>query len=603
MLKLALDHPQWILYVISSAILLLLVLVEASYSLAAGRRLYDFRDSACNLAMYAGSFAINLFWINAVFSLYAGVHRHSLFRLGRQWWLFEGDTRPWEWIALFLLEDLTFYCFHRFSHRLRILWASHVNHHSSERFNLTTAIRQTWTPFLAVVFWLPLAWLGFDPLMILTAQSLSLIYQSWLHTELIPRLGPLEWIFNTPAHHRVHHGSDTQYTDKNFGGVLIIWDRLFGTFQEQRGPIAYGLHEKLGSYNPLVVAFHEWAALLKIRRSAALAMLSLALCLSPTGCEAGVRKYYENRLLDHLGALHGYRGTFSESGVLQTGEKLVSEVAFSNPDSYFEKVLSPERLKGDVIASSGSRLVLYYPKTHYAIEFIHLKPLTQAEQETLIKDQFNSNLDRYRYEVEGKSEVAGQPAISSSFESRSGNSWVGSGDIQVYDELSFPLGMKMLFKSGGKYEYRYESIAFNPEIPQSAFDFMIPKDAIVSRWDLNAKSYTPEQASAELGAKFRLPTQLPRQLRLHKLIRQAGPVPAFTALYEKRPYFLNLTLFKDYGTSLVPAGFGLRLKDKKGGDLILGPRSSTYSFVSAGMQYVASGNLPLEEFLDVVEGF
>ena len=118
--------------------------------------------------------------------------------------------------------------------RCALLWAAHVNHHSSQHYNLSTALRQPLlTPFTGPVFWAPLALLGFPPWMILTAQAWSLLYQFWLHTEAIDRLGPLEWILNTPSHHRVHHGKNVPYLDKNHGGILIIWDRLFGTFARE----------------------------------------------------------------------------------------------------------------------------------------------------------------------------------------------------------------------------------------------------------------------------------------------------------------------------------------------------------------------------------
>lgn len=244
-----------------------LMLLEAGYGRWQGRGLYDWRDTLTNLCMYAGYFCINLFWVPVVFLLYHAVHAHALFQWGAGGWHAGGSGWWWEWLLLFVLEDLCFYTFHRSSHALGWLWAAHVTHHSSRHFNLSVAMRQTWTPFFAVLFWLPLPWLGFDPLMVMTAQMFSLFYQLFLHTQTLPRLGWLEWLFNTPTHHRLHHAVNTPYLDRNFGGVLIVWDRLFGSFaREEAGePVRYGIRPALQSHNPFVVAFHEWQRLLRGR--------------------------------------------------------------------------------------------------------------------------------------------------------------------------------------------------------------------------------------------------------------------------------------------------------------------------------------------------
>ncbi|MEQ1492109.1 MAG: sterol desaturase family protein [Terricaulis sp.] len=132
-------------------------------------------------------------------------------------------------------------------------------------YNLTTALRQTWTGTLGLnfIFWLPLLYIGFPPLMVLMFSSISLVYQFWIHTELIDRMGPFEWIFNTPSHHRVHHATNAQYLDANYAGVLIIWDRMFGTFvpEDAKEKPHYGIVSQLGTFNPFRIAFHEWAGI------------------------------------------------------------------------------------------------------------------------------------------------------------------------------------------------------------------------------------------------------------------------------------------------------------------------------------------------------
>jgi sterol desaturase/sphingolipid hydroxylase (fatty acid hydroxylase superfamily) len=237
------------------------MLVELAAGAAMRRPLYGARDTLANLALYAVYICINLFWAVQVFHIYVWASDHAVVQWPSGGWHFGQDGLWWEWVALVLLEDLCFYWFHRASHRCRLFWASHVTHHSSEKFNLSVAFRQTWMPFLGVVFWLPLLLVGFDPLMVMWVQAVSLFYQELLHTQLIPRLGPLEWIFNTPHNHAVHHGSNAAYLDRNYGGVLIVWDRLFGTYARRGEPIRFGLTHRLRSHNPIAIAFHEWLAM------------------------------------------------------------------------------------------------------------------------------------------------------------------------------------------------------------------------------------------------------------------------------------------------------------------------------------------------------
>jgi sterol desaturase/sphingolipid hydroxylase (fatty acid hydroxylase superfamily) len=167
------------------------------------------------------------------------------------------------WVALMLVWDFAFYWMHRAEHEVRLLWASHVTHHSSEHYNLSTALRQTWTPYPEHLFLLPLAWLGFEPTMVIATFGLNLVYQFWIHTEAIDRLPRwFEAVLNTPSHHRVHHGSNPRYLDRNYGGVLIVWDRLFGTFEPETEPVVYGLTKNIHSFRPLTIAFHEHRAIL-----------------------------------------------------------------------------------------------------------------------------------------------------------------------------------------------------------------------------------------------------------------------------------------------------------------------------------------------------
>ena len=216
---------------------------------------YEVKDTATSLSMGLGSQAAGVITAGLVSASMLWVYQHRLFTIPA--------TAIWAWVALFMLEDLTYYVFHRLSHERRVWWAAHVNHHTSQHYNLSTALRQTWTGGVAGTWalWLPLAFLGFSPAMILIQKGVSLIYQYWVHTEAIRRFPKwFEFVFNTPSHHRVHHARNPVYLDRNYAGILIIWDRMFGTFQPEldEEPCRYGVVHQLATFNVLRVAFHEW---------------------------------------------------------------------------------------------------------------------------------------------------------------------------------------------------------------------------------------------------------------------------------------------------------------------------------------------------------
>lgn len=215
---------------------------------------YEPRDTRTSLTMGLGNVAINFGWKFAVLALYVAVYELTPLRLDAGDW--------WVWVLLFFADDFSYYWFHRVSHESRGFWASHVVHHSSQHYNLSTALRQTWVPMTYLPFWLWLPVVGFEPWMVLLAQAWSLIYQFWIHTEKIRKLPrPLEHVLNTPSHHRVHHGVNDQYLDRNYGGILIIWDRLFGTYEPEGERVRYGLTTQLRTFRPVRVAFHEYIAM------------------------------------------------------------------------------------------------------------------------------------------------------------------------------------------------------------------------------------------------------------------------------------------------------------------------------------------------------
>lgn len=241
---------------------------------------YEPRDTFASLAMGIGNVIISAFTTLAAIALWSWGYQHRLMSLG-------APGAWWSWLCLFVLEDLCYYWFHRSHHEVRLLWAAHVNHHTSQYFNLSTALRQPWfTPMTGPIFWLPLALVGFSPSQILTAQAISLIYQFWIHTETVKRLPPpIEWLLNTPSHHRVHHGKNVRYLDRNHGGVLIVWDRLFRTFapETERDPVRYGITHDLTTFNPLRIAVHELVALSRDVRRAGSLRAALGYLFAPPG--------------------------------------------------------------------------------------------------------------------------------------------------------------------------------------------------------------------------------------------------------------------------------------------------------------------------------
>ncbi|HIK67306.1 MAG TPA: sterol desaturase family protein [Flavobacteriales bacterium] len=231
------------------------LMIEVALSLYGNREYYTKKDTFASLIMGIGSIGSSLITKGLKFGVFTFLYEYRLIEIPMVWWGF---------IALLLADDFSYYWFHRTSHKMRYFWASHVVHHSSQHYNLSTALRQTWTGEISGSFifyaWMPLV--GFDPLWILTAQSTSLIYQYWIHTEVIRKMPRwFELIFNTPSHHRVHHGSDLQYLDMNYAGILIVWDKMFGTFIDETKAPTYGLITNISTYNPARIAFSEWGNL------------------------------------------------------------------------------------------------------------------------------------------------------------------------------------------------------------------------------------------------------------------------------------------------------------------------------------------------------
>ena len=234
-----------------------LVLAEMLVARMKDRRRYHPGYTLTSLGLGFGSTVAGFLSGGLVFALAMGVWQFRLFDIGWAWYWF---------VIAFVLDDLAYYWFHRTAHRVRWFWASHVIHHSSQHYNLSTALRQTWTGFfsLGFLFRLPLFLLGFHPVMVFFVAGLNLVYQFWIHTEAIGRMPRwFEAVMNTPSHHRVHHATNPRYLDRNYAGVFIVWDKLFGTFEAERDGERprYGIVKDLGSFNILWAAFHEWVGI------------------------------------------------------------------------------------------------------------------------------------------------------------------------------------------------------------------------------------------------------------------------------------------------------------------------------------------------------
>lgn len=243
-----------------------------------GKELYPRRDGLASIGqgLLAGPFDVGLKLL--AIAAFTALYEYRLFDLDASAW--------WVWGLAFLGDDLSYYLHHRSCHTVRLFWAGHVGHHSSQHYNFSVALRQGVGERLhKLVWWLWMPLVGFPPLMILTLMSASLVFQFFLHTETVKRLGPLEWILNTPSHHRVHHASNVRYLDLNYGGVLIIWDKLFGSFAPEADaePVIYGLTKNIETYNLFAIATHEYGGIWRSMKRSSSWADKLKYALMPPG--------------------------------------------------------------------------------------------------------------------------------------------------------------------------------------------------------------------------------------------------------------------------------------------------------------------------------
>ena len=250
-------------YTYAVPIIIALILGEAIYSNAKGLNFYKLNDTLGSYGLLVGNVVISLLTKGSflLFNIY--LYQFRLFTINDLMNVF------FVVVLTFVAIDFIYYWFHRCSHRIKFLWAMHMNHHSSEEMNFVVSLRQAWfAPFAKVIFFMPLPLIGFDPLITVVVGIASTFWGVIGHTQWINKLGPFEYVFVTPSHHRVHHGSNDQYIDKNFGNLLIIWDKFFGTFEPENEKVIYGIKENVKTFNPIKITFMLWIKMYKDSKSA-----------------------------------------------------------------------------------------------------------------------------------------------------------------------------------------------------------------------------------------------------------------------------------------------------------------------------------------------
>tara|TARA_B100001057_G_scaffold497543_1_gene601931 strand:+ start:868 stop:1701 length:834 start_codon:yes stop_codon:yes gene_type:complete len=245
-------------YLIGLPIVIVFILIEVLFSSLNNKKLYRKNDTLCTIGLLTGNILMVFLVKGITLAIHIYLYQYRILDLSSliPIWMM--------WILAFVLIDLVFYFYHRVSHRSRFLWAVHMSHHSSEEMNFAVSFRQAWLgPISKIPFFIFLPIVGIDPTIIAIAGVISTLWGIVGHTQIIKNLGPFEYIFNTPSHHRVHHGSNKQYIDKNYGNLLIVWDRMFGTFEPEKESVKYGLVKNVKTFNPIKITFMEWSNILK----------------------------------------------------------------------------------------------------------------------------------------------------------------------------------------------------------------------------------------------------------------------------------------------------------------------------------------------------
>lgn len=268
-------NVNYIVYATPFFILLILLEIYVAYRLKI-KGYYRLNDALTNLSIGLGDQVIAVFSKVVMLLMYDYLYQHYA--------IFNIPLNPLTFLVGLLIFDGIFYWAHRWGHEVNFMWGGHVVHHSSEEYNLTVALRQPWFfQWITFNLFLPMAILGFDTKILAVIAGFDILYQFWIHTKLIKSLGPLEWVLNTPSHHRVHHGVNPQYVDKNYGGVFIIWDRLFGTFEQEKEPVVFGITSPLKSWNPAWANVHYYVYLANLSSQCRTLADKLRVWIKPPG--------------------------------------------------------------------------------------------------------------------------------------------------------------------------------------------------------------------------------------------------------------------------------------------------------------------------------
>ncbi|MFL2699874.1 MAG: sterol desaturase family protein [Gammaproteobacteria bacterium] len=241
------------LYTYGIPVVVSMIIIETVYSKVHDLSVYKLNDTMAGLGLLLGNILVNLATKGSILFFYFYLYDFRIFTIND---IFSSAA---VWVLTFVAIDFVFYWYHRFSHRVRFMWAVHMNHHSSEEMNFTVALRQAWFgPITKVPFFFVLPLIGFDPLITALAGAAATLWGVTGHTQIIKTLGPLEYIFVTPSSHRVHHGSNPEYIDKNYGNMFIVWDRIFGTFAKEKNKVIFGITENVKTFNPIKITFMNW---------------------------------------------------------------------------------------------------------------------------------------------------------------------------------------------------------------------------------------------------------------------------------------------------------------------------------------------------------
>lgn len=280
------DVPNIIVY--AAPVMIGLVVAEWLITLYKKRDYYNTKDTLAATTIGLGNVALNAALKVFTFGIMLFFYNLVPWSIQPSWWSF---------ILCLVWFDFWRYWAHRIAHENRFWWATHVTHHNSEKYNWSVSFRLGWTQNIKIIFFIPVPLAGFDPITFLICHQIEVLYQFWIHTEYIRKLPrPIEFIFTTPSHHRVHHSSNERYLDKNYGSTLIIWDRIFGTFQAEDEKPTYGITKPVNSYNPIFLNFHEWIDIVRdIRKSKSLKEAYVVTFCSPSKLDAKKKAFADKQ--------------------------------------------------------------------------------------------------------------------------------------------------------------------------------------------------------------------------------------------------------------------------------------------------------------------